>query len=91
MCIRDRLIEDDGAVDVNFEATGQASAQKGRLVAKYTPIQSLDNPKYYSHFTLSKLTPQGNLQLLTYDEDAGASWNSLLKTGTCLLYTSRCV
>lgn len=79
-----QLIEDDRAVDVNFEATEQVSAPKGRLVAKYTPIRSLDDPKYYSHFTLSKLTPEGSLQLLTYDEDAGASWSSLLKTGTSL-------
>ena len=84
-----QLITDDGAIDVNFEAAGQAPAQRGRLVAKYTPIQSLDNPKYYSHFTISKVTPQGNLQLLSYDEgDAdmggGVTWSSLLKEGTSL-------
>ena len=84
-----QLITDDGAIDVNFEAAGQASAQRGRLAAKYTPIQSLDNPKYYSHFTISKVTPQGNLQLLSYDEgDAdmggGVTWSSLLKEGTSL-------
>ena len=45
-----QLITDDGAIDVNFEAAGQAPAQRGRLAAKYTPIQSLDNPKYYSLF-----------------------------------------
>ena len=84
-----QLITDDGAIDVNFEAAGQASAQRGRLAAKYTPIQSLDNPKYYSHFTISKVTPQGNLQLLSYDEGdtdmgGGVTWSSLLKEGTSL-------
>ena len=84
-----QLITDDGAIDVNFEAAGQAPAQRGRLAATYTPIQSLDNPKYYSHFTISKVTPQGNLQLLSYDEgDAdiggGVTWSSLLKEGTSL-------
>lgn len=84
-----QLINDDGAVDVNFGATEQASAQKGRLVAKYTPVKSLDNPKYYSHFTISKVTPQGNLQLLTYDEGdsdmgEGTTWSNLLKEGTSL-------
>lgn len=84
-----QLITDDGAMDVNFEAAGQASAQRGRLAAKYTPIQSLDNPKYYSHFTISKVTPQGNLQLLSYDEGdtdmgGGVTWSSLLKEGTSL-------
>ena len=84
-----QLITDDGAIDVNFEAAGQAPAQRGRLAATYAPIQSLDNPKYYSHFTISKVTPQGNLQLLSYDEgDAdiggGVTWSSLLKEGTSL-------
>ena len=49
----------------------------------------MDNPKYYAHFTLSKQTPQGSLQLLSYDEgDAdmggGTTWNSLLREGTAL-------
>ena len=84
-----QLITDDGAIDVNFEAAGQAPAQRGRLAATYTPIQSLDNPKYYSHFTISKVTPQGSLQLLSYDEDdadmgGGVTWSSLLKEGTSL-------
>lgn len=86
-----QLIGEDGAVDVSFDAAlpEEQVSQKGRLVAGYTPIKSLDNPKYYSHFTISKLTPQGNLQLLTYDEgDAdmggGTTWSSLLKQGTVL-------
>ena len=84
-----QLITDDGAIDVNFEAAEQAPAQRGRLAATYTPIQSLDNPKYYSHFTISKVTPQGNLQLLSYDEGdtdmgGGVTWSSLLKEGTSL-------
>ena len=84
-----QLITDDGAIDVNFEAAEQAPAQRGRLAATYTPIQSLDNPKYYSHFTISKVTPQGNLQLLSYDEGdtdmgGGVTGSSLLKEGTSL-------
>ena len=91
-----QLIGDDGAMDVDlnhhpeepvFMAEGIAS--KGKLVASYKPIRSLDNPKYYSHFTLSKQTPQGSLQLLSYDEgDAdmggGTTWSNLLKEGTAL-------
>lgn len=84
-----QLIIDDALVDVNFGAAVQASAPKGRLVAKYTPVPSLDNPKYYSHFTISKITPQGSLQLLAYDEGdidmgGGATWSNLLKEGTAL-------
>lgn len=85
-----QLIEDTGVMDVNFEAAEQTpSTQKGRLIARYTPIKSIDNPKYYSHFTLSRLTSQGRLQLLSYEEggtetDDGTSWQNLLKHGTAL-------
>ena len=86
-----QLIGDDGAVDVDLDVQflEEKLAQKGRLVASYNPVRSLDNPKYYSHFTLSRQTPQGSLQLLSYDEgDAdmggGTTWGSLLKEGTAL-------
>lgn len=84
-----QLISDEGAKDVNFEVSGQPSVQKGKLVAKYASTKVLDNPKYYSHFTLSQVTPQGNLQLLSYDEGdidmgGGATWSNLLKDGTVL-------
>ncbi len=68
--------------DVDFE-TVQSNAQKtGKLIVEYEPIKILSNPKYYSHFTISKLTPEGSLQLLEYDE--AESWESLFKKGTAL-------
>lgn len=91
-----QLVKDDGVVDVDLNGTPsetvgmeETSTQKGKLVASYKSIPSLDNPKYYSHFTLSKLTPQGRLQLLSYDEGdvdmgEGATWRNLLKDGTSL-------
>lgn len=84
-----QLIGDEQAIDVNFGATEQAASQTGLLVAKYTPIKSLEDPKYYSHFSISKITPAGNLQLLNYDEGdldmgGGATWSNLLKNGTKL-------
>lgn len=84
-----QIMQDAGPVDVNFEATEQTSAQTGKLVAKYAPIKSLSDPKYYSHFSISKLTPAGTLQLLSYDEGdidmgGGATWSNLLKNGTDL-------
>ena len=91
-----QLIGDDGAVDVDLNHNPEEPVLKeeiiplkGKLVASYKPIRSLDNPKYYSHFTLSKLTLQGRLQLLSYDEgDAdmggGTTWSNLLKEGTFL-------
>lgn len=86
-----QLIGDEGAIDVSFENVLPEGLlpRKGRLIAGYAPIKSLDNPKYYSHFTISKVTSQGGLQLLTYDEGDsgtgdGTTWLNLLKGGTSL-------
>lgn len=75
--------------DVDFEASQQATqAPTGTLKAKYTPTRALPDPKYYSHFTLSKFK-DGAFRLLNYDEgDAdmggGTTWSNLLKNGTKL-------
>lgn len=79
----------DGVIDVNFGTSEQVTAKSGKLVAGYKPIKSLADPKYYSHFTISKLTDNGTLQLLNYDEGEidmgeGATWSNLLKEGTAL-------
>lgn len=86
-----QLIGDEGTIDVGFENVllEELLLRKGRLVAGYAPVKSLDNPKYYSHFTISKVTPQGGLQLLAYDEGdidtgGGTTWRNLLKDGTSL-------
>lgn len=52
---------------------------EGILKATYEPIPRLDNPKYYTHFTLSKYD-NGIFQLQNHPEDA--SWASLLKNGS---------
>ena len=74
--------------DINFEAEEQTTARTGTLKATYKAIKSLEDPKYYSHFTLSKVV-DGRLQLLNYEEGdvdmgAGATWSNLLKKGTQL-------
>lgn len=84
-----QLIMNEDFVDVNFGAAGQDSVRKGKLFAKYSPIKSVGDPEYYSHFTISKVTPQGNLHLLSYDEGdtdmgGGTTWSRLLKAGTVL-------
>ena len=89
-----QLMKEEGALDVDLDCKDtvfmeELVPQKGRLVAEYSPVKSLDDPKYYSHFTLSKVTPQGRLQLLSYDEGdldmgSGTTWSSLLKKGTVL-------
>ncbi len=84
-----QLINVDGAIDVDFGSINKEESPKGKLVAKYNPIKSLSDPKYYSHFSISKLTDEGTLQLLNYDEGdidmgEGATWSNLLKNGTAL-------
>lgn len=74
--------------DVDFASTKQVKATTGKLIAKYTPTPTLTDPKYYSHFTISKLK-EGTFQLLNYDEGdvdmgGGATWSNLLKNGTTL-------
>lgn len=72
--------------DVDFDSAEQTLAASGMLKATYSPIRSLDNPKYYSHFTLSKFK-EGAFRLLNYDEGdvdmgGGVTWANLLKNGT---------
>ena len=75
-------------VDVNFDATVQHTASTGRLVLSYKPTAQLDDPKYYSHFTISKIT-NGQAQLLNFDEGqvdmgGGSTWANVFKNGTQL-------
>ena len=69
----------DGKIfDVDFNEGGaQAVSPSGSLVAAFRPTKFIDNPKYYSHFTLSRCE-DGVLRLQSYDEN-GASWNTLLR------------
>lgn len=78
----DNRLKDGRTFDVNFEAAEQVLAPSGLVKATYQPIRSLGNPKYYSHFTLSRFK-DGTYQLLNYDEET-TTWESLLKNGTRL-------
>ena len=71
-------------IDVNFDAvaTEARNAPQGTLKATFTPTQFNDNPRYYSHFSISKIV-DGRLQLLGYPEE-GVTWESLLKDGTAM-------
>lgn len=59
-------------IDVNFDAATQVSSPKGRLVLEFNEIKMLDNPKYYSHFTISKYV-NGSFRLLNYSDQI--TWN----------------
>ena len=62
--------EKDGAwYDVDYEKRTDQSVDLEPLKLTYQPVEHYDDPKYYIHFTLSKLA-DGEAQLLTYDEEA---------------------
>lgn len=64
--------------DVVFNSEKDGSNTKGRSVGKltmnYQPVRYLTDPKYYSHFTLSRID-DGRPTLLNYGEED--TWNSL--------------
>ena len=75
--------------DVNFEAVEQQNAQTGILKLDYTPTPTLDDPKYYHHFSISRILDDGSTQLLNYDEgdsglEEGSSWSNTFQNGTPL-------
>jgi hypothetical protein len=75
-------------IDVDFDATEQVQAPQGRLILKYSPTRTVDNPNYYTHFTISKIA-DGRTQLLTFDEGqvdmgGGVTWANVFKNGTSL-------
>lgn len=75
--------------DVNFETVEQTNAQTGTLKLRYTPTPTLDDPKYYHHFTISRILDDGTTQLLSYDEgdsglEDGSSWSNTFQNGTTL-------
>ena len=67
------LNQEDGKVyDVDFESEEQAAAPQGRLQLIYDDIPLLDDPKYKSHFTLSKYV-DGSFQVLNF----AGTWSEL--------------
>jgi transglutaminase-like putative cysteine protease len=75
--------------DVNFKQEEQKNAQTGTLKLRYTPSPTLDDPKYYNHFTISRILDDGTTQLLNYDEgdaglEDGSSWSNTFLNGTTL-------
>ena len=75
--------------DVNFETVEQTNAKTGTLKLRYTPTPTLDDPKYYHHFTISRILDDGTTQLLSYDEgdsglEDGSSWSNTFQNGTAL-------
>ena len=81
-----QYMKDGNWMDVDFEAAVQTTAKQGKVVASYAPIKALQDPKYYSHFTIAKILPSAKLQTLNFertgnvDMGVGDTWSSMLKT-----------
>ena len=77
--------------DVKFEVqnsklkTQNSKLALGTIKLTYEPTKPLDNPKYYSHFTISRIE-NGTAQLLNFDEGQadmgnGTTWSNTFKNG----------
>ena len=79
-----QFMKDGNWMDVDFEAAVQTTAKQGKVTATYAPIKALQDPKYYSHFTIAKILPNAKLQTLNFrsastDMGVGTTWSTLLK------------
>ncbi len=77
--------------DVKFEVqnsklkTQNSKLALGTIVLTYESTKLLDNPKYYSHFTISRIE-NGTAQLLNFEEGQadmgnGTTWSNTFKKG----------
>lgn len=73
---------DTGDRVVDFDQKVSNAASLGTLVLNYSPSELVPNPKYYTHFTLSKFE-DGTFRLLNYDE-TNVSWENTFRGGTKL-------
>lgn len=73
-----QYVQNSTVIDVDFESGKQTVAKQGRLLLKYKPLARLKDPKYYIHFTISKIV-DGRLQLLGYDDNG--TWKSIFGNG----------
>ena len=74
--------------DVKFDNTAEktsTAAALGTIMLTYEPTKLLDNPKYYSHFTISRIE-NGTAHLLNFEEGQadmgnGTTWSNTFKKG----------
>ena len=66
--------------DVDFDGISHAQASKGTVKIVYQDKGAVDDPKYYYHFTLTRINPDGTTTLLEYPED-GTTWSKNFSQG----------
>ena len=70
-------------IDVDFENAAQEASAKGKFVMGYVDNGAVDDPKYYSHFTIHRINADGSTSLLEYPEE-GCTWSNTFKNGVDL-------
>ncbi len=75
--------------DVDFRKVEATAAPTGKLQLDFQPTALMDDPKYYAHFTISRITPEGSLRLQNYEEGevdmgGGTTWNKVFRKGTVM-------
>lgn len=76
----DKQSEKNGWIDVDFDKTSSIVSRKGILKLDYQVNGAVDDPKYYSHFTLTRINTDGSTSLLEYPEE-GCTWSYTFKNG----------
>lgn len=78
-------------IDVDLEQSRavQVASPKGKLYLSYRFNGIVDNPRYYSHFSISRLLPNNTLGLQSYDLadrglEQGASWSGFFDKGVVM-------
>ena len=80
-----QYMKDGKWMDVKFGSKEQAAAPTGKLVLTYKPSASLDDPRYYNHFTISRIV-NGSPKLMNFEEGQadmgnGTCWSNTFKNG----------
>ena len=75
----------DVKFDNTADNTSSTAASLGTIVLTYEPTKLLDNPKYYSHFTISRIE-NGTAHLQNFEEGQadmgnGTTWSNTFKNG----------
>ncbi len=70
-------------IDANFETSvvSATNSKQGKLVLDYEKTGRIDDPKYYTQFTISKIV-DGEPMLYEYPEDG--TWSGIFKNGDML-------
>ena len=73
---------EDHWIDVLWhDHTSPTASPQGTLQLRYTPSKYISDPKYYAHFTISRIVA-GQTSLLTFDEEA--TWSRDFAKGITL-------